>query len=331
MSRAALALALAVAAAGAAAAVVAGCNEPSCGAGTTLVQVKGGALECQPTTGSPAAIPCDVDGGAVVVAGTCVSRVQCGPGTSLDAQSGRCLPSGAADPCPTPSAGHICVSGTLYHFVDDTPLAPGETVHVGISDPLAFLSGSKPLFELDSTGSYVFPDVPMPASGLIAVGAGDTSGTPNVIAATAAIVTAGKSYRLDGYVLPRAVVDGWSTQAAVDYLANGAYVARFYADKTADATDYTLFEKTPVAGVALLQDGAAAMGVRYFGAALTTLDTTLTATGASGAAIVAVPSGIHNFNFTGMGGSVAGAAAMWPTYPGGSTAGVVFVTRFHPM
>ncbi|HEX6839148.1 MAG TPA: hypothetical protein VF334_21360 [Polyangia bacterium] len=320
MSRAAL-VAIAVA--------LAGCNEPACGPGTALVQIKGGGLQCQPTTGSPAAIPCDVDGGAVVVAGTCVSRVQCGPGTSLDAKSGLCVPSGAADPCPTPSAGHVCVSGTLHHFVDDSPLAAGETVHVAISDPLAFLSGSPPLFQLDSTGTFVFPDVPMPASGSLAVGAGDTAGTPNVVAATAALVTAGKSYRVDGYVLPRSVVDGWKTQTGTDWLAGGAYVARFYADKQTDATDYTLFEKTPVAGVSLLEDGAAPAGVRYLGASLSTVDGTLTATGASGAALLAAPSGVHSFS--GMGGTVAGAAATWPTYPGGSTAGVVFITRFHAM
>lgn len=320
MSRAALvALALALA----------GCNEPTCGPGTTLVQVKSGALQCQPTTGSAAAIPCDADGGAVVVAGTCVSRVQCGPGTSLDVASGRCVPSGLADPCPTPSAGHVCVSGTLHHFVDDSPLAAGETVHVAISDPLAFLNGSPPLFQLDSTGTFVFPDVPMPASGLLAVGAGDSAGTPNVVAATAAAVTSGKSYRLDGYVLARAVVDGWKAQTGTDWLAGGAYVARFYADKQTDATDYSLFEKMPVAGVALLEDGAAPMGVRYLGASLATIDTALTATGAAGAALIPAPSGIRSFS--GMGGTVAGAPAMWPTYSGGSTAGVVFVTRFHAM
>jgi hypothetical protein len=71
------------------------------------------------------------------------------------------------------------------------------------------------------------------------------------------------------------------------------------------------------------------MGVRYFGASLTTVDGTLTATGASGAALVAAPSGIHTFG--GMGGSVAGAAPSWPTLPGGSTVGVVFITRFHPL
>ncbi len=329
MSRVARALLAVAVATGATAAVAAGCNTPTCGPGTSLVQIAGGALECQPATGLPAAIPCDADGGAVVVAGTCVSRVQCGPGTSLDAKSGLCVPSGSADPCPPPSAGHVCVSGTLHHFVDGSPLAAGETVHVGISDPLAFLSGSPPIAQLDSTGTYVFPDVPMPASGTIAIGAGDTSGMPNVVAATGAIVTAGKSYRVDGYVLPRAVVDGWKAQTGVDYYTGGAYVARFYADKQTDATDYTLFEKTPVAGVTLLEDGAVPMGVRYLGAALDTVDATLTATGASGAALVAAPSGIHNF--AGMGGTVAGATPSWPTLPGGSTAGVVFITRFHPL
>ncbi|MGZ3425035.1 MAG: hypothetical protein ACXVCV_00235 [Polyangia bacterium] len=329
MSRAATAVLAVAAAAAACAVVVAGCNEPSCGPGTTLVQIKGGALECQPATGLPTAIPCNADAGAVIVAGQCVSRVQCGPGTSLDARSGLCVPSGLADPCPPPAAGHVCVSGTLHHFVDDSPLAPGETVHVGISDPLAFLGGSPPLFELDSTGSYVFPDVPVPASGLVAIGAGDSAGTPNVVAATGAFVSAGKSYRVDGYVLPRAVVDGWQAQTGNDYFSGGAYVARFYAERQSDATDYTLFEKTPVAGVALLEDAAAPAGVRYFGASLATVDGSATVTGASGAALVAAPSGIHNFS--GMGGSVAGAVASWPTVPGGSTAGVVFITRLHPL
>jgi hypothetical protein len=308
----------------------AGCNAPTCGVGTMQVQLKNGTLECQPVAALPDTIHCDVDAGAELVGGACVSRIQCGPGTALDGPSGTCVVSGQADPCPTPASGTICVSGTLHHFVDGSPLASGETVRVGISDPFSYISGGQPIAEVDSTGTFVFKDIPVPVSGSIAIGAGDDAGTPNVIAATGALVSPGKSYRIDGYVLPRTVVDGWTSQTGVDYFASGAYVAGFYADRPTSPTDYTQFETTPVTGVQLLEDGAVpTRGVKYFGASLTTIDATLTASGARGTALVAAEMGIRNYS--GMGGMAAGMAISWPTLPGGSLTGVVFITRFHPM
>jgi hypothetical protein len=303
--------------------VLAGCNSPVCGPGTKRVQLKGGTVQCQPVDGLPDTIPCDADGGAVIVGGACVSRVQCGPGTKLDAASGLCVADGMASPCPPPAGSAICVFGTLHHFIDDSPLGAGETVHVGISDPLNLIA------ELDSTGTFVFPNVAVPSSGLVAIGAGDRSGTPNVVAATGAIVSPGKIYHVDAYVLPRSVVDGWQTQTGDDYLTQGAYVAKFYADPMASATDYSLYETMPVAGVTLLENGAPPARARYFGTSLTTIDKMLTATGASGTALIAAPPSFSTYS--GMGGTSGGTAITWPALPGGSAPGVVFVTRFHPM
>lgn len=301
------------------------CSGAVCGPGTKQVQLQNGTLQCQPVDGLPDTIDCDADGGAVIVAGACVSRVQCGPGTRLDDASGQCIADGMADPCPPPASGNVCVSGTLHHFVDDSPLAAGETVHVGISDPLTFLAGGQPIAQLDSTGSFVFPDVPTPSSGLVAIGAGDLSGTPNIIVATGAQVVAGKIYHVDAYVLPRSVVEGWKTQTGDDFTGKGAYVAKFYADKMSSATNYTLFETMPLAGVTLVENGSApSRPVRYFGSSLTGIDATLTATGASGAAVITAPAAISTY-------SGQGAGMTWPTVPGGSAPGVVFVTRFHPM
>ncbi|MGZ3425463.1 MAG: hypothetical protein ACXVCV_02385 [Polyangia bacterium] len=311
-------------------ALAAGCNSPVCGAGTMQVQLKNGTLECQPVAALPDTIACDVDAGAELLGGACVSRIQCGSGTALDEPTGTCVATGQADPCPTPASGTICVSGTLHHFVDGSPLAGGETVRVGIADPLSYLGGGQPIAEIDSTGTFVFKDVPAPVSGSIAIGAGDQAGTPNVIAATAAPVAPGKSYRIDGYVLPRAVVDDWKEQTGVDYVASGAYVAGFYADRPTSPTDFTQFETTPVTSVQLLEDGAVpTRGVKYFGTSLMTVDSTLTATGARGTALLAAQANIHSYS--GMGGTAGGTPIVWPTVSGGSSPGVVFLSRFHPM
>jgi hypothetical protein len=66
--------------------------------------------------------------------------------------------------------------------------------------------------------------------------------------------------------------------------------------------------------------------VKYFKTDLSGVDNTLTATGASGVAIVAAPVSGNFPTFSGLGGM----SMPWEQLPGGSAPNLVFVTRFHP-
>lgn len=308
-------------------AALGGCDAPSCGAGTKRVQASNGASVCVPADATSASIPCDVDGGAAIVGGVCVAEVTCGAGTALDPVSNECLPTAASDvpPCPTPTAGNLCVHGALYDFVDGSRAT--VKVHVAVFDPLDFLGGGAPLAQSDvSTGSFVFTNVRAPSLKLLAIAVGDKAGSGYVLTGVAAQnIVAGQSYRIDGYVLARAVVDGWSAQTGSDWYASGAYVARFFGERRANGDDWSIFEKTPIAGVQLMQDGAPASAARYFGATVTTIDPTATMTGASGGAILPAPGGTLS-TFTG-----SGAGINWESFAGSSVANVFFVSRFHPL
>ena len=116
-------------------------------------------------------------------------------------------------------------------------------------------------------GGYLFPNIPAPGLGLIAIVVGDANGsnTTYVNCATGdQMVANGNEYRVDAYVLPRAVTDGWKSASGFDIAPAGAYVAKFYSDTKEPPTSQIANEKSPVAGVQLFEDGAAPAGVRYF-------------------------------------------------------------------
>jgi hypothetical protein len=311
-------------------AYVVGCDAPVCGPGTKRVQQADGTPVCAPADAPASIITCDVAGGSMIIGGTCVARLTCGAGTSYDAKTGSCIPSDTSGipTCPTPSAGHVCVNGSLHDFADGTEV--DEKVHVAVYDPLAFLAGAPPLAEKDVTGgSYAFPEIPAPSLQLLAVAVGDKDGAAFVLTGTAANgIVGGQSYRIDGYVVRRALVDGWKAESGMDYFATGAYVGRFFADAAPAPNDWSIKETQPVPGVTLMRDSAAATDARYFGADVAHLDGALTATGAAGAAIVA-PLGGSFSTFSGSGGTVMGAPATWQSFPGSSVPNVLFVGRFH--
>jgi hypothetical protein len=148
---------------------LAGCSAPTCGPGTKLAQKDNGEPVCLPVTVAHGDTECDADGGVTLVDGNrCVSQVQCGPGTQLDPASKECIPVtlGSHEPpvCATPSAGHICVNGTLRHLVDGSYLA-GETVRVSLYDASSFLGNPTPmaLANVDASDTFMIADVPTPS------------------------------------------------------------------------------------------------------------------------------------------------------------------------
>jgi hypothetical protein len=222
----------------AAAFALGGCNNPTCGPGTMQQQNKDGTIQCVAASGT--SIPCDVDGGATIVGGRCVAAVQCDPNSTTEI-NGVCIGTGGADtppPCPPPSSGNtICVNGLIRNLVDNSRNMT-DSIHVAYySNPLNFLHHMPADARLDTTaGSFSFADVPSPSPALpliaVAFGDGDLESTNMgvtfvAVGAGAANVQGGKSYRVDGYVIKRSVVEGWHTQTGVDWFTKGAYLARF--------------------------------------------------------------------------------------------------------
>jgi hypothetical protein len=325
----------------------AGCTGPSCGAGTKQVQDQHGNLSCVPAEVGANGIDCDADGGAVIVAGHCVSRTICGantqPSPNPDGTISCIGVSGAAHQppaCPAPPSGSICVRGTVHHLADDSFLS-GERVQVTAHDPIGFLTGDPSPLK-DSAGkdalvdgvtdTFMIPDVRVP-SNLFAITVGSPSGEDTLqLTACGASVANGQSYTIDCYATPKSLVTAWSQQSSIDYNANGAYVAFFFSDLVPSGTQLVDNETGPLAGVKLFQDSAVAPMVRYFGGSAgrgaTTIDPTLMVSGTSGGAIVPNNAAIHVY--TGKGGTYMGTPIdFWEATQGASAPSLVFVQRIH--
>lgn len=315
------------------AATAAGCNNPTCGMGTKQVQNKDGTVQCVQVDSPAAAIPCDVDGGASIVGGICVSAITCGQNTTYDPATRSCVGTGTGTgipACPaSPAPGTFCVNGALLNFVDSMPSM--ATVTVAAYDPVTLLQGGQPIGkDTFSTGSYKLQDLPASSVplGLLAIVVGDDPAAGNVNFVRAVVgnqgISGGNKYRVDAYVLPKSVADGW--KPAFDYGPNGGYVGKFYNDpKVGPGAPLIASETHPVMGVTLTINGAPAPGAKYFGPTLATIDSALTTTGTVGVGIAPAPVTGTFPTMSGMGGGFT-----WEMFPGGSVAGLVFVQRFHP-
>jgi hypothetical protein len=311
-----------------------GCSDLICGPGTQRQQLANGHLACVPTAVQPGDVHCDADAGVQLVGGdNCVSVVQCGPGTMLDTSTGTCVSSGGPmphvpDACPAPSAGNLCITGVVRHFVDSSFLS-GEMVRVAVYDPLAFLGNpsSTPIAEVVTGDTYLFKDVKTPGTGLVALAVTDPAGATAIyqITGVGAVVVAGQSYRLDAFAVKKSDVQAWSTSSGVDYDAQGAYVGRFFQDAVTAPNNLPATETMPLAGVKMVEasSGMPPAGTQYFSTNLLTVGPSLTVTSAVGGAIAPTPS-LNTFSGSG------GGVAMWEAFNGSSIAHAVFIQRFHP-
>jgi hypothetical protein len=321
----------------------AGCNSLTCGPGTIEATDSTGQRRCVPTAADAPTIPCDVDGGAGIVAGRCVSAIRCGPSTVLDPASGLCVASGTTTgpSCPPPASGKMCVMGTVRHLVDGTPIN-GEKVKLSAYAPTALLSpGTPPVVPpLDPVvgATFTLPDLdPNATGGKLLLMVGDASGvsTPVMmnVASIAKQVSAGQIYTVDAYVLTRSQAATWSQQigGTTDIVRDGAFVARFFADVIADPTQYTATDKLPVKDVALHGSAGTPANTFYFGADLMTIEKTLAGTSTQAGSAIVV--GASFDTYTGAGGvdPASMAPIAWPGLLGDSLAGAILVQRFHPM
>jgi hypothetical protein len=329
------------------------CNAPTCGTGTKQVQDANGNLVCQPADGLPSQIDCDVDGGAIIVAGHCVSREMCGPNTTPKMQpngtiscegSGVVMMPHVPPACSSPPPGSICVNGTIRNLIDHSYLSGTQKVQVTAHDPNAFLGGdmsalkgstNQPAQADNVTDTFILPDILPPTSGLFTITVGGEPGDNSLqLTGCGAKVAPNGSFTVDCYVTTAAMIAAWKTQAGVDYDTNGAYVACFFGDPLPDPMKLTADETSPLSGVKLIDVGAGApaASVHYFGGTtplnLMTIDPALTSTGTSGCAVA--PNNGNITPYTGMGGMYMGQPVQfWETEPGGSAQHVVVVQRLH--
>jgi hypothetical protein len=305
------------------------CNTPVCGAGTKQVQNKDGSVQCVEVDAPQQTIKCDTEHGAVIQGGICTSVRTCDPATTTEI-NGVCVGTGGGGngppACPPPAAGTFCVNGLIHDLLDNA--VHKARIHVAWYDPLDFLSGGAAKAELDTdTGGFVFRDQPPTGTGLIAIAVGDAdrSNTVWVTAGSGAQnVRENKSYRVDGYAIPRTLVNTWNTQSSTDWVASGGYLARYFSDAKPPENNLAATEASPVMGVQLTQMGTVKVppNAYYFTTDLSTLSATNTSTGAAGAALFKA---VAINTYSGMGGGIA-----WETQQGGTAGGVIFVSRFHP-
>jgi hypothetical protein len=331
MNRRLVSILVAVCAAGSLGVSLTSCNAPSCGPGTTQKQQSDGTLKCVPVDSPEQVTPCDVDAGnVVIVGGKCVSAVQCDPGTTMNV-NGICVGTGGGGGpmCGAIMPGKACVQGTIFDFTSNAKNTVSP-LHVDLYDPITLLSGGAPLASTDLAtdgGAYAFQNFTPPGLGLIVILTGRTNTTTMVATATGAQgISGGNKYTVDAYSLKQSDAAGWG----FDITTGGGYIAKFYKDPKPAANLLINNETMKVAGVTLTKDGPPAAGAKYFNDTLTAIDPALTVTGTSGVAIVAspIPTGGMFPVFSGTGPTAA--PITWEQLPGGSAAGLVFVTRFHP-
>jgi hypothetical protein len=241
----------------------------------------------------------------------------------VDQASGDLPHTGCFASCP---ASSLCVSGTIHHFADDTPLDATETVHIQAYDALdtrANGTNATWVAKTDVAGSaYSLRCVTPPSSGLIALAVSDPPGAsqPQLVVTAAWLSAAGgHEYHVDLYALTRVQVATWSAQERVDY-ASGSLIGFFFDDAARDASDdFTFYETTPAAGAKWLISGTTQppLDLAFLGPTRANLDASLTSTGTLGIALA-----------TG-GGSLVASPAKWPSTFAGGAPGMVQIARLH--
>jgi hypothetical protein len=256
--------------------------------------------------------------------------------------------------CAPPAAGKHTVCGQIYNFETGQPFAEagatGQQCGTGATtgpcalsirayDAAAFAGGSTtPLVTgavyIDDCGRYAVPDIPIPASTVLALGVDDTAamgpgGVTNAVGVAKAGVAADMVTRdFEAFIVAGATLAGWAPNTANGPpfgASNGIYAAVFRGHHTG-------FDVVP--NVMLTRNGATD-GTRdyYFTnvANRTALDPAATSTTMNG-------SGLYNIDpttqrltdaYAGTGGLPAGC--IWEPHGGASVGGVIYVQIFRPI
>jgi len=252
-------------------------------------------------------------------------------------------PLGCAGPlaCPTPSTGKVSVCGRLVDLetrerivgVDASGAPCGDptedgpcSLQIELFDALAFAANpnaeplTADLISIDDCGRYKAVNVELPFSGFIGVAVDNAQASSDRYTRTG-IAFLGESGRqrtgLDAYATLQSSVDSWTTTAdppfaPTTFAEKGVYVALF------------MHAGEPVEGIQVTANGSTHPGDAYYFSdedqRLTSVDSSMTATGPNGAALlVDSPLGQHS----GLGGEVDGC--QWESALATAIPSVVFV------
>jgi len=255
--------------------------------------------------------------------------------------------------CPTPTDGKQTICGQLFDFETGAPFAatgasgqactaPAASgpcaVGLRAYDAVAFAMNpaTAPLSTgavyVDDCGRYQVPEIPVPATGFIALGLDDAMAGPGGItnatgvAAPAAMNTATKD--LDAFIVRNATTTAWATSGGPT-IASGYYVPVYRGHRTGSdlvagvTVTYGAMSAPPPASMDTNRDF-------YFApdaAMRSTLSATANVTGVNGTAL---------FSGANLGELYSGAGVLppecrWDIHAGASTPGVVFIQVFRPI
>lgn len=252
------------------------CNALDCGPGTIE---RNGSCEVADSSAPPETPFCGNGTHYDDNSQSCISDLPptvCDPATSSEVpqDDGTILcvgtgPVGCSLGCPAADTGKVTVCGVLKDAETDddikdgsgAPCDPGSPTATGpcsitlqFYDALAFAQNptsttplTPELLTINDCGQYVAKNIPLPATGYLAVGVEDIDPNDNYTLAGVAIpATSGLQRKgLNTYAVRKASDDKWSTDAglAQNFSAMGAYMPIF------------LYKDTPVSGVVVTSNG----------------------------------------------------------------------------
>jgi hypothetical protein len=249
--------------------------------------------------------------------------------------------------CPAPAQGMQTICGQIYDFETNQPFAAtgatgtqcaaGATTgpcSLGMAayDAGTFASspGSAPVISgqvyIDDCGRYKISDIDLTkvTSHIVAVGvtpasAGAAATTNPVGLTTSAVSTAVKDF--DAFVVPPTTIAKWAGSGG-PALSAGIFAAIYHANSTGPAL---------ATGVTFKSfSGSAQTNTYYFdGTTRSTINTGLTATGASGAVLVTITNGTPTDLYYGTGGLPA--SCMFEPQPALAISNIILVESFRPV
>lgn len=250
--------------------------------------------------------------------------------------------------CPTPADGsRMSVCGRVFDVESDGGIhaasptgqrcggagQPDGACALGLSfyDALPFAANPttatpEPVdsFTMDDCGRWVAEGVVEPGSGILVVAVDDGQGQPDMHRLTGGLLfppppgEIAEQYR--AYSLSVATDTAWATQTGTSLIGAGAALANFQ-----------LADGTPVPGVSITLNGTTDPTHDYYfagtGPSRSTIDSTMTVTGANGSAILSPISGIQNVSGT---GGALPPGCMWPAQSGTTVANTLVIAFFVP-
>ena len=329
------------------------CKDIDCGDGT--IEKDG---ECVPADQTVGTATCGPD---TVLQGTiCVPNVHCDPATTTemtDPNTGTITYIGTSGglgcdqtlPHPTPSdSNHQTICGQIYDLENDAKFAASGAKGVRCTATttdgpcaLAFKAFDAVTFAgnpqgttpqpvgdtyIDDCGRYRLENIQIPGSPYLGLGLDDANapgpaGVTNTMG-TGTLTAGGSALKdFDAFVVKKSVTDMWAAGGVS--ITDGPIVNIFRAHQTGEAEQ---------SGVTFTRNGATVPNDDfYFSANATTrdtLDSTASATGKNGTAIVIHAKLTDGPANSGMGG--LDATCVWDSHPAASLAGIVFVQVKHP-